>query len=63
MDKSVEMQDTVDNVSMKLFGRKVNGHICVTCGNIATEFKDELSLIEWSISHMCQKCQDEVFEA
>ena len=34
---------------------------CPMCGNIITEFKDELSLKEYKISGLCQTCQDEVF--
>ena len=36
---------------------------CATCGKpICTDdFKDELSRREFTISGMCQKCQDEVF--
>jgi len=39
---------------------------CAICGNsvkIETDFKDALSKKEWTISHMCQDCQDGVFEA
>lgn len=31
------------------------------CGCSATVFRDELSRVEFSISGMCQKCQDEFF--
>lgn len=32
------------------------------CGGIATEFRDELSRREFTISGLCQRCQDSVFE-
>jgi hypothetical protein len=34
---------------------------CPSCKGEAKEFKDELSKKEYSISGMCQKCQDKVF--
>ena len=39
--------------------------ICLTCddahGIIATSFRDDISRKEYSISAMCQSCQDDVF--
>jgi len=39
--------------------------ICVTCdeahGLVATSFRDDISRKEYSISAMCQSCQDDVF--
>lgn len=38
---------------------------CPFCGkkvNPETEFKDQLSLKEFHISGLCQKCQDEFFQ-
>ena len=34
---------------------------CPVCGEKITGFKDALSKKEYSISGMCQTCQDEVF--
>lgn len=36
---------------------------CMTCNNefVAENFRDELSEKEYSISGMCQECQDNVF--
>lgn len=51
----------------KFFPEAVNNvkeHYCPFCGkeiNPATEFRDPLSLKEYSISGLCQDCQDEVF--
>lgn len=33
----------------------------IGCGGPATEFRDELSKREYSISGLCQKCQDKFF--
>jgi len=35
---------------------------CATCGKSIGEFKDALSKREYSISGMCQECQDSVFD-
>ena len=34
---------------------------CVTCGGEARVFRDDLSRKEYTISAMCQDCQDKVF--
>jgi len=34
---------------------------CVTCKGEAKDFRDELSLKEYTISGMCQDCQDSIF--
>ena len=64
-NKSPEMKKFLGNMSQNAFGRKrsdcLEERVCVTCGETATEFKDELSEKEFSISGMCQKCQDEIF--
>jgi len=45
------------------FGRSTSiiADICVLCGDAAVEFRDNLSRKEYSISGMCQSCQDSVF--
>ena len=35
--------------------------LCMTCSGDATDFKDDLSRKEYSISGMCQACQDSIF--
>lgn len=48
----------------EMFKRKEKG-VCPFCGktiNPETEFRDDLSLKEYGISGLCQKCQDEVFD-
>ena len=43
----------------------IRANICIRppigCGGPATEFDDPLSIKEYSISGLCQKCQNEVF--
>ena len=43
---------------------KVNAGLCPFCG-VAIDllsFKDELSVREYHISGLCQKCQDKIFK-
>lgn len=64
MKRSPEMQEMVDSVAEKLFGRKPTAKCCVICGSTAVkpeDFRDNLSRREFEISRMCQKCQDETF--
>jgi hypothetical protein len=64
--KSPEMEESLTN----LFGfdrrEAINKDKCIPppygCGEIAAEFKDEISRKEYSISGLCQKCQDETFK-
>ena len=65
-NKSPEMRSRLDKVSEVLFGRKttesIQSDICVCCGNPATTFSSDLSRKEFSISGLCQTCQDEFFK-
>jgi hypothetical protein len=36
---------------------------CVSCKGPANKFKDRISVVEYNISALCQKCQDDVFES
>lgn len=42
---------------------RMKKHICMTCSGKFEGFDSELSQKEFLISGMCQKCQDEVFDA
>ena len=63
--KTQSMTATLDNISLRSLGRArslaIAGRSCVTCGKRADIFRDSLSVKEYNISGMCQKCQDEVF--
>lgn len=39
--------------------------LCPTCGDPVKEedFRDELSRKEFALSHICQKCQDKIFQS
>lgn len=63
--KSPELESFLE----QLFGRTsaVTSDKCVEppigCGKQAIEFRDELSHREYTISGLCQQCQDEVFRS
>ena len=62
----ITMKEVQDKIAKSLFGRGIEeakyGRVCVACGRPAMKFKDDLSLREYEISAMCQKCQDDVFQ-
>ena len=57
----------IDTLLTSITGRNrpavVRADLCMTCGKAAVEFKDDISVKEYSISGMCQTCQDGVFGA
>ena len=57
--KHPDMEKFLENT----YGRTtaITTNKCVICGGDATEFRNPLSLKEYKISGMCQKCQDETF--
>jgi len=64
MSKSPEMEKFLDNFAKEAFGRSRQDAACVTCGSTKinkSDFRNEISLREFGISHMCQACQDSVF--
>ena len=40
---------------------QIASELCMTCKGNASSFRDELSIREYSISGMCQMCQDQIF--
>jgi len=63
MERSRELQQFIDAIATAggWDGEKAHCRICnAPTGNPAF-FRDELSIKEYHISGMCQKCQDEVF--
>ena len=64
--KSPGMERALDNLSVALLSgiprtKAIKSRLCVTCGSPSGLFKDALSRKEYTISGMCQKCQDGVF--
>jgi len=59
---------SIDAMLTSVFGvnrvKTISGGTCVTCdaeGIIASSFDDDLSRKEYSISGMCQSCQNDIF--
>lgn len=67
MGKSKEVKKFLDNFTEKSFGKSKTKceeqKICVFCHNVINmeDFRDDLSRKEYSISGLCQKCQDDMF--
>ena len=40
----------------------INANVCILCDKPATEFTNELSAREFTISGMCQNCQNAFFD-
>ena len=63
--KATNKSQIIENLLTDLTGVSRVGAVaegsCVTCSGEATEFRDALSQKEYTISAMCQTCQDEVF--
>ncbi len=65
MNRTKELQDFIDGLTKSTFGSFLSDSqkkgCCVSCKINIKGFRDELSLKEYGISGLCQKCQDEVF--
>lgn len=62
------MQTLIESIPMRpvdlIFGGRresIASNTCICCGKPANAFRDELSRKEFSISGLCQSCQDKVF--
>jgi len=69
MAKATEKSQGIENFLTSIIGQprqvSISQDRCVPspigCGGEATEFRDEISRREFSISGLCQKCQDAFF--
>lgn len=63
--KAKNIRTMLDNLAESVYGHSTSNsiktNICVICNEPAIEFKDEISKIEYTISGLCQKCQDFAF--
>uniref|UniRef100_A0A6H2A484 Uncharacterized protein n=1 Tax=viral metagenome TaxID=1070528 RepID=A0A6H2A484_9ZZZZ len=61
--KSPQIESILDSMLPPGHTRKadIEANICVDCHKSATVFNDALSEKEYTISGLCQSCQDEVF--
>lgn len=56
--------ELLNKIAIGLFGRGIDEGMCVACGSDKIkpeDFRDDLSRKEYSISFLCQECQDKVF--
>ena len=67
MAKPSDKSKPITNFLESIFGRTsaITADRCIPapigCGGPATEFRNEISRREYSISGLCQACQDKVF--
>ena len=65
MSKPSEKSAPIEAVLGKLSGRSrtssIESNTCVMCGAPAQTFRNSISRTEYTISGMCQKCQDDLF--
>lgn len=59
--KSPGMEATLENLFGKNRVETINENRCMSCNGSADNFRDALSMREYSISGLCQKCQDEIW--
>ena len=43
------------------YGIAEAANICLRCGGFAEEFRDTSSKLEYMVSALCQRCQDQCF--
>ena len=64
-NKSEPINNLLEDITKLVFGvsrlTSIKQDTCVTCQEDASTFKDDLSRKEFTISGMCQTCQDSVF--
>ena len=59
--EAIENLLTAINPSGRSRQDSIRADVCAWCGRPAVKFKDALSRSEYSISGLCQKCQDKTF--
>ena len=65
-EKNEAVESFLEDISMTLGGsarsKAFMNSSCVTCPGSATKFKDAVSEKEYTISGMCQLCQDQIWD-
>ena len=72
MKRDENIQTVIDNFAKKAFGRTQSGckkkgalmAVCVFCKKVIDpdkDFRNEISRKEFTISGICQSCQDQIF--
>jgi hypothetical protein len=60
-DKSVKLDAMFGMMTGKDRRKTIMSDTCIQCGDPATHFNDDLSRKEYTISGLCQRCQDDVW--
>lgn len=70
MKRTIPMQTFTDDLTKRIYGKSntdaLSTDTCLSCNKAVTEkseFKNERSRREYTISGLCQTCQDEVFNS
>ncbi len=61
--KSPQIESLLTHITGKDRPNTIRANECVTCSAVDLVFRDALSTKEYTISGMCQECQDKVFDA
>lgn len=64
-NKSPKMENLLEQMALASYGRSRKDPACIQCGSEkieAKDFTDDLSRTEFSISRLCQVCQDKIFD-
>ena len=59
--KSAQIDLAISMLTGKSREIQIASDKCMTCSGDATDFKDDISQKEYTISGMCQACQDSMF--
>ena len=63
MTKPLELLQICAEASYKVnYAKSKARGTCIRCGKPAKEFRDASARLEYKISALCQKCQDECFK-
>ena len=66
MERSKHLGSLVDTLSKECFGMSLSkahkAKVCIQCRAKIGTFKDEPTRMEYEISGLCPKCQDEYFD-
>jgi hypothetical protein len=60
-DREKRIRDLHSNIMGADVLESIKNERCASCGGPAAEFEDAVSSVEYLLSGLCQKCQDEVF--
>ena len=64
MLKSLSLQEVFSRPPYRTdYARAKAHHICLACGEAAIASRDRASLFEYTVSALCQQCQDQSFNA